>query len=90
MGKAHVCRTCPLLDTKPSKSIAIEADQTVLSWLERFDQEITAGRTLVIEDLSALQWECWIFWSNLKQMYDRAHQQRLAGMFEMLVAMMMK
>jgi hypothetical protein len=79
-----------MLETKPGRSVTTEGDQTVVSWLERFDQEITAGRQLPIELLTALEWECWVFWSSLKQMYERAHQQRLASMFEMLMAMMMR
>jgi len=90
MGKAHTCVTCPMLETKPGCGIAADADLEVIAWLERFDAEITAGRPLIIEDLTALQWECWVMWSNLKLAYERTHQQRTMGMFEAMMAMMMR
>jgi hypothetical protein len=76
-----------MLDTKPGRGVATDADLEMIAWLERFDAEVIAGRPLIIEDLTALQWECWVIWSNLKQAYERAHQQRIAAMFETMMTM---
>jgi hypothetical protein len=90
MGKAHTCVTCPMLETKPGRGIATDGDLEVMTWLERFDTEIIAGRPLIIEEMTALEWECWVMWSNLKLAYERTHQQRISGMFETMMALLMR
>jgi hypothetical protein len=78
-----------MLETKHGRGIATDGDLEVTAWLERFDAEVIAGRPLIIEDMTALEWECWVMWSNLKQVYERAHQQRLAGMLETMMGTIM-
>jgi len=81
--KCQACELCPLQDTKPSH--AKEEMEAALSHIERLARERGSGRRLNLSTLSSLEWELLLVWDEAHAAQQRAHQARVASMFEVLV-----
>lgn len=84
--KLHACRACPLVDTKPVQ-IGDSRNETeaVVDRVERLARERDSGRKLSLDSIDALIWELLLVWDVNVAAYKRAHEQRVAALFEALL-----
>jgi len=83
--KCQACELCPLLPTKPTRDN--EEVDAALSRIERLARERDSKRVLDLSKLSSVEWELLLIWDEAHAAHQRAHQARVASMFQVLVQM---
>lgn len=82
--KLHACTACPLLPTKITR--AGEHDEAIVDRVERLARERDSGRPLRLDAISELEWELLLVRDECEAAYSRAHEARIAMLFEALLA----
>ena len=82
--KLHACTSCPLLPTKITRTS--ENDNAIVDRIERLARERDSGRPLRFDRMRELEWELLLVHDECKASYARAHEARIAWLFEALVA----
>src|SRR5205085_11428748 len=85
--KEHACRACPLLPTKITRGTGADADNDAefIDNVQRLVMERSSGFGLSPSDISPLEAELIITWDATVAAYERAHQARVAALFETLL-----
>jgi hypothetical protein len=82
--KLHACTTCPLLPTKITR--ASRNDEALVDRVERIARERDSGRPLRLDLISELEWELLLVRDDCVDAYQRAHEARIAALYEALLA----
>jgi hypothetical protein len=82
--KLHACTSCPLLPTKITR--ASERDEAIIDRVERLARERDSGKPLDLRSFSELEWELLLVRDEAEDGYKRAHEARVAVLYEALLA----
>jgi hypothetical protein len=86
--KDEACKLCTRCDGRAPLSVegaeAEEAD-ALAAHVERLVQERDSGRRLSRSRLDPLEWEGILIWDMIVKAHERAHQARVAQLFEALL-----
>lgn len=66
--------------------VASDDDEEMLARIEELVAEQQAGRVISLRKVSGLEWRALVEWHKAVDMHRRAHDVRLKGMYEFMVA----
>jgi hypothetical protein len=82
--KQQACITCPLLPTKLTRTSA--NDEAILDRVDRLARERDSSmRPVPLDRITELEWELLLVRDECEDAYKRAHEARVAALFEALL-----